>query len=36
MENYHEADKILFEKQHASDRNLEAKFNQLMAQLCVS
>lgn len=31
MKNYHEADKILFEKQHASDRNLESKFNQLMA-----
>ena len=31
MDNHHEADKILFEKQHASDRNLESKFNQLMA-----
>ena len=30
MKNYHEADKILFEKQHASDRNLESKFNQIM------
>ena len=31
MKNHHEADKILFEKQHISDRNLESKFNQLMA-----
>ena len=31
MDNHHEADKILFEKQHASDRNLESKFNQIMA-----
>ena len=31
MKNHHEADKELFEKQHISDRNLESKFNQLMA-----
>lgn len=31
MKNYHEADKILFDKQHKFDRHLENKFNQLMA-----
>ncbi|MEN8303744.1 MAG: hypothetical protein ABFQ64_06720 [Campylobacterota bacterium] len=30
MENYHEIDKILFEKQHKSDRRIEAKLNELM------
>lgn len=31
MKNYHESDKILFDKQHKFDRHLENKFNQLMA-----